>query len=81
MEADATRAAEARRRFTVAGFGDRITVIAGDPRRFLYKIRGPFDLIVHNDPDDADDLHDRLIAMLAPGGVLIRGIKKYSQEI
>ena len=78
IEADGTRAAEARRRFAGAGLADRITVIAGEPRRFLYKIRGPFDLIVHHDPDDADGLHDTLIAMLAPGGVLIQGNKKYS---
>ena len=78
MEADAARTAEARRRFAEAGIADRVNVIAGEPRRFLYKIRGPFDLIVHNDPDDRDALHDKLIAMLAPGGVLIRGDKKYS---
>jgi predicted O-methyltransferase YrrM len=78
MEADAARAAEARKRFSDAGFGDRISVIVGEPRRFLHKIRGPFDLIVQNDADDPDALHDKLIAMLAPGGVLIRGNKKYS---
>ena len=81
MEASAARAAEARLRFTHAAMSDRIIVIAGEPRRFLYKVRGPFDLIVHNDPDDRDALHDTLMAMLAPGGVLIRGSKKYSQEI
>ena len=68
----------ARKRFSDAGFGDRIIVIIAEPRRFLHKIRGPFDLIVHNDPADADRLHDKLIAMLAPAGVLIRGNKKYS---
>ena len=67
-----------RKLFSDAGFGDRIVLIVAEPRRFLHKIRGPFDLIVHNDPDDADGLHDKLIAMLSPGGVLIRGDKKYS---
>jgi predicted O-methyltransferase YrrM len=77
MEPDAARAADARKRFSDAGFGDRISVIVGEPRRFLHKIRGPFDLIVQNDADDPDALHDKLIAMLAPGGVLIRGNKKW----
>src|ERR1051325_11315017 len=81
MEPDAARAAEARRRFADAGFAHRISVIVGEPRRFLHKIRGPFDLIVHNDADDAAGLHDTLIAMLARGGVLVQGSKKYSQEI
>ena len=78
IEANNERATAARRRFSEAGFGDRISVIIGEPRRFLHKIRGPFDLIVDNDPGDRDALHDTLIAMLAPGGVLIRGNKKYS---
>ena len=39
MEPDASLAAEARRRFADAGYGDRISVIVGDPARFLHKIR------------------------------------------
>jgi len=31
---------------------------------------------VQNDPDDRDGLHQRLIALLATSGVLIRGDKK-----
>jgi len=76
IEPHTEHAIAARQRFSDAGFGDRIIVIVAEPRRFLHKIRGPFDLIVDNDPDDRDALHDKLIAMLAPGGVLIRGIKK-----
>jgi len=78
IDPHAEHAIATRQSFSDAGFGDRIVLIVAEPRRFLHKIRGPFDLIVHNDPDDADGLHDRLIAMLAPGGVLIRGNKKYS---
>jgi predicted O-methyltransferase YrrM len=78
MEADAAHAADARRRFAEAGLADRVSVIVGEPRRFLHKIRGPFDLIVHNDAEDREGLHDRLIALLAPDGLLIRGDKKYS---
>lgn len=78
MEADAARAAAARQRFSDAGVSDRISVIVGEPARFLHKIRGPFDLIVQNDSDDRDGLHRRLMALLGPGGVLIRGDKKYS---
>ena len=81
IEADAACAAAARQRFSDAGFADRISVIVGEPGRFLHKIRGPFELIVQNDSGDRDGLHERLIALLAPGGVLIRGNRKYSQEI
>jgi predicted O-methyltransferase YrrM len=81
MEEDAGHAATARQRFSDAGVSDRVSVIVGEPGRFLHKIRGPFDLIVQNDADDREGLHQRLIALLAPGGVLIRGDKKYSQEI
>ena len=78
MEADAVRAAAARQRFSDAGVADRVSVIVGEPARFLHKIRGPFNLIVQNDADDRDGLHPRLIALLGPGGVLIRGDSEYS---
>jgi predicted O-methyltransferase YrrM len=81
MAGDAACAAAARRRFSDAGFADRISVIVGEPGRFLHKIRGPFELIVQNDPGDRGGLHDRLIALLAPDGVLIRSDRKYRQEI
>lgn len=78
IEPDASVAAAARARFRTAGYAARISVIVGDPARFLHKLRGPFDLIVDNDPDDTASLHARLISMLSPGGVLIRGDRKYS---
>ena len=78
MESDPTRATAARQRFNDAGISERVSVIVGEPGRFLHKIRGPFDLIVQNDPDDRDGLHQRLIALLATSGVLIRGDRKYS---
>jgi predicted O-methyltransferase YrrM len=78
IEPQTEHAIAARKLFSDAGFDDRVVVIVAEPRRFLHKIRGPFDLIVHNDANDPDGLHDKLIAMLAPGGVLIRGDKKYS---
>ena len=78
MEADPALATEARERLGDAGFADRVSVIVGEPARFLHKIRGPFDLIVQNDSTDRDGLHERLIALLGPGGVLIRGDRKYS---
>ena len=81
MEPDAARATAARQRFSVAGVSDRVSVIVGEPGRFLHKIRGPFDLIAQNDADDRDGLHRRLMALLGPGGVLIRGDRKYGQEI
>jgi predicted O-methyltransferase YrrM len=46
MEADAARAAEMRRRLSSDGLSERATVIGGDPKRMLYKLAGPFDVIV-----------------------------------
>ena len=81
IEPDASRAADARRRFSGAGLGDRISVIVGEPARFLHKIRGPFDLIVQRQPDAA--LLPRLQGLLGPGGVLIDAtgntVTKYSE--
>jgi predicted O-methyltransferase YrrM len=81
MEEDAGHAAALRQRLSDAGASERVSVVVGESGRFLHKIRGPFDLIVQNDPNDRDGLHHRLIALLAPGGVLIRSDRKYSQEI
>lgn len=69
IEPDASLAAEARRRFAQAGFADRVSVIVGEPSRFLHKIRGPFDVIVQRQPD-THDLRARLEALLAPGGIM-----------
>src|SRR6476469_2543161 len=68
MEPDASLAAEARRSFAEAGYGDRISVIVGEPARFLHKIRGPFDLIVERRPDAS--LRARLEGLLAAGGIM-----------
>ena len=78
MEPDASVAAEARRRFSAAGLGGRISVIVGDPARFLHKLRGPFDLIVQRRPDDT--LRARLEGLLAAGGVLIEGNTNNTHE-
>lgn len=68
MEGNAAVAAATRQKFIDAGYADRISVIVGDPIRFLHKIRGPFDCIVVN----ADAVpHDRLAPLLAPGGIIV----------
>jgi predicted O-methyltransferase YrrM len=69
MEIDAARAAEMRRKFSNDGVGDRAAVIGGDPRRMLYKLAGPFDVIF------CSTAHLSTLPMLekllAPDGVLI----------
>jgi predicted O-methyltransferase YrrM len=69
MDADPRRAEDARRYFSSAGFGSRATVIGGDPRRMLYKLAGPFDVIFY----DAAYVSKResLERLLAPDGVMI----------
>jgi hypothetical protein len=47
MEEDAGRAAEIRLRALNDGASNR-TVISGDPRRVVYKLAGPFDVIFCN---------------------------------
>ncbi len=68
MEADAERAAIARQRFAEAGLAGRISVIVGEPIRFLHKVRGPFDAIVVK---DSAVPRQRLTPLLAPGGVIV----------
>ena len=69
MEGDPARADHARRFFSTSALAGRATVIGGDPRRMLYKLAGPFDLIVC----DASYLSARetLEHLLAPNGILV----------
>jgi predicted O-methyltransferase YrrM len=69
MEPERARAEAARRLLAAAGLDSRATVIAGDPQRMLYKLSGPFDLIVCA-PEymSVRSLAERL---LTPDGVLI----------
>lgn len=74
MERDPERAEQARQRFSSSGLDRRATVIVGEPRRMLYKLAGPFDLIFCDDTDPT--LHDKLTTLLAPDGVLITNATK-----
>ena len=69
MERDAARAAEMRRRLSGDAAGSRTTVIGGEPQRMLYKLAGPFDVIIC----DASyaSLRPVLDTLLAPNGVII----------
>jgi predicted O-methyltransferase YrrM len=69
MESDAARVADMRQRFSNDGVAGRATIISGDPRRMLYKLSGPFDVIFCS----ATYLSTRpmLETLLAPDGVLI----------
>ena len=69
MEGDAARATELRRRLSQNAAGERTTIIGGDPRRMLYKLAGPFDVIVC---DSAHlSLRPMLDKLLARDGILI----------
>jgi predicted O-methyltransferase YrrM len=68
MEDNAERAAEMRDRLARAGFSNH-TVIGGDPKRMLYKLAGPFDVIFYN-PAYAP-LRPVFEKLLASDGVLI----------
>ena len=68
MEEDAARAADMRGRLSSDGMATR-TVIGGDPRRMLYKLAGPFDVIFCNPAYLS--LRPILEKLLATDGVLI----------
>ena len=69
IESDPARAAELRRTYQSSALGSRCTVIGGDPRRILYKIAGPFDVIFCASQHLA--VRPMLQQLLAPDGVLI----------
>ena len=69
MEGDPLRAEDARRFLSTTGLAARATVIGGDPRRMLYKLSGPFDVIFCHSA--YLPLRDTLEKLLAPEGVLI----------
>ena len=77
MEADAALAAEARTRLRDAGYADRVSVIVGEPARFLHKVRGPFDVIVQHRQGLPPE---KLSALLSPGGMLVSTDRKYSEK-
>jgi predicted O-methyltransferase YrrM len=72
IEIDPARASLARENFKRAGVAERANVIVGDAMRFVAKVGGPFDLIF-NDTDKQlyGALHDRLVDLLRPGGLLV----------
>jgi predicted O-methyltransferase YrrM len=71
MERDPERARAARDLFARAGLAEQVSVVVGDAQRLVAKVAGPFDLIFQ-DGDKAQYLPmlDRLVELLAPGGVL-----------
>ncbi len=69
MEPDAARATEIRAHLSSEGFGNRATVIGGDPARMLYKLAGPFDVIVCSEAHLS--VRPLLEKLLATDGVMI----------
>lgn len=69
IESDPARVTELRRTYLSDAPGSRCTVIGGDPRRILYKIAGPFDVIFCASQHFA--VRPMLQQLLAPDGVLI----------
>jgi predicted O-methyltransferase YrrM len=72
IEFKQARAEVAREHFAQAGLADRVNVMIGDARRLVHKVAGPFDVIlVDADKQLFEPLHDRTIALLRPGGLLL----------
>lgn len=82
FEIDPARARAAAANFTRAGVSDRANLMAGDARRLLSKVSGPFDLIFNDgDKRQHDALHDRLVALLRPGGLLVTDNALWDGEV
>jgi predicted O-methyltransferase YrrM len=73
IERNVAIASVARRLFARHDCADKVSLIVGDPSRYLHKIAGPFDVVVQTgvDPAGFAALHERLLKLVAPGGVLI----------
>jgi predicted O-methyltransferase YrrM len=69
IESDPARAAELRGAYLADAPGSRCTVIGGDPRRILYKLAGPFDVIFCTTQHLG--VRPMLQQLLSPDGVLI----------
>lgn len=82
FEIDPSRARTASANFARAGVGDRANVMVGDARRLVAKVSGPFDLIF-NDGDKCqhDALHERLVELLRPGGLLVTDNALWDGEV
>ena len=82
LEVDADRAATARGNIERAGLADCVNVILGDAQRYLHKLSGPFDLIFQDgDKKLYGPLHDRLVSLLRPGGVIVTDNVLWSGEV
>jgi predicted O-methyltransferase YrrM len=72
FEIDAARARAATDHFVRAGVAGRAHVMLGDARRLVAKVAGPFDLIFNDgDKRHHEAIHERLVALLRPGGLLV----------
>ena len=68
MDGDASRLDGVRRFLASAGIEKGATIIAGDPRRMLHKLAGPFDTIFCGEVDP--EIRAKVQSLLAPGGIL-----------
>lgn len=72
IERDPARARIARANFERSGLSDRVNVMVGDANLLLAKVAGPFDLIFQDgDKSSYEAMLDRLVALLAPRGMLV----------
>ena len=71
MERDQQIADRARRRFQSSPLDGQASVVIGDPRRMLYKLAGPFDVIFVSSSERS--LREQAMALLSTHGVLIDG--------
>ena len=72
LERDAAAAAMARLAFAAAGHDRKATVLVGDACRYLYKLAGPFDVIVQDsEVTQYETMHQRLVRLLSPSATMI----------
>jgi predicted O-methyltransferase YrrM len=73
IEARSGCAQLARRLVARHGCASQVSLIVGDPARYLHKLAGPFDIVVQtaSQATAPGTLHERLMKLLAPDGLLV----------
>jgi predicted O-methyltransferase YrrM len=82
VELDASRAELAKNNFETLGLNARVQQIVGNATEVVNQVCGPFDLIFNDGGKlEQEAIHDRLVALLRVGGLLVTDNALWSGEV